>query len=160
MQNGLTDERLEAGFIGSAEYIQNHGGAGAGWVRGMYQDLLGRTPVQSEVDYWMGVLNKGTPTTTVAYGFAASPEREGQRITADYQTYLGRAPEAGVVGWWVNGFLSGASNENVVAGFVGSVEYYQQNSGDAGDWLTAAYEAILGRQASQAEVNSWLGLLT
>src|SRR5689334_11971551 len=30
MQNGLSDEQLEAGFIGSPEYIANHGGQGAG----------------------------------------------------------------------------------------------------------------------------------
>src|SRR5207248_1375539 len=39
MQHGLSDEQLEAGFIGSAEYIANHGGQGAGWVTGMYHDL-------------------------------------------------------------------------------------------------------------------------
>src|SRR6185369_15661546 len=39
MRHGLSDESLEAGFIGSPEYIENHGGQGEGWVRGMYQDL-------------------------------------------------------------------------------------------------------------------------
>src|SRR5262249_2938536 len=41
---GLSYERLEAGFIGSDEYIALHGGKGAGWVQGMYHDLLGRAP--------------------------------------------------------------------------------------------------------------------
>ena len=31
---------------------------------------------------------------TIAYQFAASPEREGQRVTADYVQYLGRTPTA------------------------------------------------------------------
>ena len=42
MQNGLSDETLEASFIGSTEYIADHGGAGAGWVTPMRRRL--RTP--------------------------------------------------------------------------------------------------------------------
>src|SRR5262249_4062405 len=90
LQNGLTDERLEASFIGSPEYIANHGGPGAGWVKGMYQDILGRTPSQSEVDGWVQALNSGVSPQQVAYGFAASAEREGNRVRGDYQTFLGR----------------------------------------------------------------------
>jgi hypothetical protein len=40
MQAGLTDEQLEAAFIGAPEYIAAHGGAGAGWVQGLYHDIL------------------------------------------------------------------------------------------------------------------------
>src|SRR5262249_38895323 len=90
MQQGLTDETLEAGFIGSPEYIANHGGQGAGWVRGMYKDLLGRDPLQSEVDAWVRALNMGVSTTEVAHGFAASLERESQHVQGNYQRYLGR----------------------------------------------------------------------
>jgi hypothetical protein len=56
MQSGLSDERLESGFLGSDEYIALHGGQGAGWVRGMYQDLLGRTPSDAEVQGWVNAL--------------------------------------------------------------------------------------------------------
>jgi Domain of unknown function (DUF4214) len=145
MQNGLTDEHLEAGFIGSGEYIQSHGGAGAGWVRGMYQDLLGRTPSQAEVDSWLQVLASGVSTTTVAYGFAASGEREGQRVTADYVQYLGRHPAASEVAGWVNAFESGtATNEDVVAGFIGSGEYFRKQNSDTRDWWNQAVLALFG----------------
>ena len=93
MQGGLTDEQLESGFLGSAEYIQNHGGAGAGWVDGMYQSLLGRSPTQAEADYWVNVLNGGTSTTDVAYSFAASPEREAQARHCGLYPVLGAQPE-------------------------------------------------------------------
>src|SRR5262249_25085304 len=124
MQNGLTDERLEASFIGSPEYIANHGGPGAGWVKGMYQDILGRTPSQSEIDGWVQALNNGVSPQEVAYGFAASAEREGNRVRADYQTFLGRTPTQAEVDSWVNAFLHGLTNEGLVAGFLGSIEYY------------------------------------
>ena len=138
MQNGMSDEQVEAGFIGSAEYIQDHGGAGAGWVTGMYQNLLGRTPAASEVNYWVQQLNQGMSTTAVAYGFAASNEREGERVAADYQQYLGRAANAAEINYWVGQFQAGQSNEDVVAGFVGSTEFFQNQGSNNSKWLEAA----------------------
>jgi hypothetical protein len=145
MQQGLSDEHLEASFIGSAEYINSHGGAGAGWVKGMYHDLLGRTPSQAEIDGWIKALADGESTTDIAFGFAASAEREGQRVTADYQQYLGRTPTPAEVKSWVNTFVNGSkTNEDVVAGFVGSVEYFKNHNSDAQDWLNHAVLALLG----------------
>src|SRR5581483_6995377 len=43
MQNGLTDQQLEAGFIGSAEYYTHSGGTNQLWIEAMYHDLLGRS---------------------------------------------------------------------------------------------------------------------
>src|SRR5262249_54067887 len=135
LQNGLTDEQLEAAFIGSAEYIQNHGGAGAGWIRGMYIDLLGRTPVQSEVDFWVAALQAGQREVAIAYGFAACDEREGIRVRADYGRYLGRQAIQPEVDFWVRVFHAGVkTNEGLVAEFVGSVEYFQGHFNNIADW--------------------------
>jgi hypothetical protein len=122
--NGLTDEELEANFLSSAEYIADHGGTGTAWISGMYQDLLGRNPDPGGLAYWTNVLGTGGLPYTVAIGFAASSEREGQRIAADYETYLGRPLDPDGQAYWVNQFLNGAQNEDVVAGFIGSAEYY------------------------------------
>jgi hypothetical protein len=159
MLNGLSDERLEAGFIGSPEYITNHGGSGAAWVTGMYQDLLGRTPAASEVTAWVQALEGRLTPNQVAYGFAASAEREGQRVTADYQKFLGRAPAPAEGGGWVTAFENGYANEDVIAGFVGSPEYYQAHGSDASSWVSSAFQGILSRQPSSAELQAWVGLL-
>jgi hypothetical protein len=161
LQNGLiSDELMEAGFIGSSEYIQNHGGPGAGWITGMYQNLLGRTPAQTEVDRWLAALASGESLADVAFGFAASPEREAQRITADYQTYLGRLPSASEVANWVQAFNGyGISNEDIVAGFVGSPEFFQKHKADITDWLVSAYEVILGRLPDPEGEQAWLQVL-
>jgi V8-like Glu-specific endopeptidase len=160
MHTGLSDERLEAGFIGSPEYIANHGGAGAGWVRGMYVDLLGRVPAQTEINGWVQTLNHGVSTYTVAYGFAASAEREGQRVAVDYSKYLGRTASQGEVNAWVKAFEEGTSNEDVIAGFVGSAEYFGKHQSDAIKWLDAAYLDILGRPADSSAEAVWLPLLS
>ena len=159
MQTGLSDEHLEAGFIGSTEYITNHGGAGAGWVHGMYVNLLGRTPALSEVQFWLKQLNAGKSTSDIAYGFAASQERESQRIQADYLQYLGRSAGAGEVSSWVNVFLGGGSNERVISGFVSSQEYFQSHGSDVVDWLFAAYRTTLQRQPDPVGYQNWLIVL-
>jgi hypothetical protein len=161
MQAGLSDAQLEAGFLRSQEYLDAHGGPGAGWVSAMYQDLLGRTPDQAEVDGWVAALGQGASPQDVAYGFAASAEREGQRVTANYVTLLGRRPSSAEVSGWVELFTHGlASNEDVIAGFVGSAEYWRRHSGNARDWLTSAYLDVLGRQPEPAAYAGWLPLLT
>jgi hypothetical protein len=114
IQNGLSDEQREAGFIGSAEYTQKYGDIGAAWIQGMYQDLLGRTPAPSEVNLWLTALAEDVSPTTVAYEFAASP---------------GRPPAASEVQAGVMAFEDlGYSNEDVIAGFVGSDEYFAKHA--------------------------------
>jgi hypothetical protein len=160
MQNqGLSDEHLEAGFIGSQEYIHDHGGSGAGWVTGMYVNLLGRTPAPTEVQYWLDQLAANASTADIAYGFAASQEREAQRVAADYQQYLGRSAGASEVSYWVNDFLSGGSNEQVIAGFVSSQEYFQAHGNNIVDWLFANYRAVLGRNPDSSGYQHWLNIL-
>jgi hypothetical protein len=157
-----SDEQVEAFFLGSAEYIASHGGTGQAWVTGMYQDLLGRTPTAAEVQAWVNALNTGTPATAVALGFAASPEREGQRVRGNYQTYLGRDPSTAEVGAWVSAFVGGVSNEDMVAGFVGSPEYFanpQKGQDDWARWISEAYRDVLARPAGASEVATWLQFL-
>jgi autotransporter-associated beta strand protein len=160
LKGSVTDEQLEAGFIGSPEYIADHGGTGEAWVRGMYKDLLGRTPAQSEVDTWLNLLNRNVAPTAIALGFAASPEREGQRVQEDYRRYLGRGASPAEVNLWVDLFTNhGVRNETVVAGFVGSPEYFGQKFGNARDWLFAAYQDILGRDVDEFGATVWLPVL-
>ncbi|HEV8058850.1 MAG TPA: DUF4214 domain-containing protein [Gemmataceae bacterium] len=160
MQSGLTDEHLEAGFIGSSEYIANHGGSNQAWIIGMYQNLLNRTPSETEVDYWLSQLAEGESPSAVAYGFAASAEREGDRVMADYQQYLGRAASQTEVDYWVNQFVDNhLTNEQVIEGFIGSAEYFKDHYDNAGDWIFSAYQDVLQRQPDEASYAHWLQVL-
>src|SRR5439155_12424530 len=162
LQNhGMSDEQLQAYFIGSAEYIQNHGGTGSAWVEGMYHDLLGRAPDAPGLQSWINELSSGRQTPLqVAYGFAASAEREGIVVRNDYQTFLGRSAGQVEVNGWVQAFLHGANNETVVAGFVGSAEYFANHLSSPAAWLTAAYKDILNRAPDSGGYQSWYFSLT
>ncbi|HQU45301.1 MAG TPA: DUF4214 domain-containing protein, partial [Pirellulales bacterium] len=125
MQAGLSDELLEAGFIGSDEFYSHSGGTNKDWVDAMYEDLLGRSADAAGEAAWVQALAAGESRVAVAYGFAASPERETQRVEADYAAYLRRQASPADVAGWVRAFESGFSNENVIAGFLASDEYYR-----------------------------------
>jgi streptogramin lyase len=159
LQGGMSDEQLEAGFIGAPEFIADQGGGGAGWITGLYQKLLGRDPAPSEVNGWLTVLQNGMSETAIAYLFASSPEREAQRIAADYENFLGRPPEAGIVPLWVAAFEGGLKNEGVIANFVGSPEYFQKHGDNVADWLYSVYNDVLGRDPDPAGYQGWLTIL-
>jgi hypothetical protein len=155
----VTEERLEAGFIGSPEYITGNGGRGRGWIIGMYRDLLGRDPAEAEVQGWLQALARGVTEAEVAFGFAASRERQAQRVQRNYQIYLGRTATPSEVNGWVEAFLRGVTNQDIIAGFVGSPEYYassQKGRSNRAVWLVRAYEEVLFRWPTRGEVEGWL----
>ena len=162
LDNGATDEQLDATFIGSQEYIRAHGGSGAAWVAGMYHDLLGRTPDAAGQAYWTGQLALGVSPTGVALGFATSSERETIVVNDDYFALLGRNASASEAGYWVNQLQHGVRNENILAGFVGSAEYFEAADKGAGNrttWITSAYHDLLNRAPTAQETTAWLNLM-
>lgn len=162
MQLGVTDEQLEAQFIGSDEYVRLHGGDDRAWVQGMYFDLLGRSPDQAGWAYWVGQLQAGASRYLTALGFAASAEREAIVVGDDYFTYLGRSAAAGETSFWVARFEQGVRNEDLVASFLGSSEYYNnpaKGDGSRIGWLQSVYQDLFGRAPSQSEIDHWLSLL-
>ena len=126
--DGLTDERLEADFVGSPEFYQRAGGTDKLWVDAMYVDLLDRPADPQGETYWIGQLAQGVARTDVAYGFADSLERERQRVTDDYMRFLGRLPDQAGIDAWVNQFAHGLSNEDLQADFTASDEYFAKHS--------------------------------
>ncbi|MGH7139333.1 MAG: DUF4214 domain-containing protein, partial [Pirellulales bacterium] len=128
LENGMTDEQLEAVFVCSPEYYAHAGGTDKAWVDHMYFDLLGRAPDTAGERFWVAALAAGESRESVALGFAASPEREGITVQNDYQAYLGRLASSGEVAGWVQAFENGERNEDVIAGFVASDEYFADHS--------------------------------
>jgi hypothetical protein len=160
MVNGTRDEQIEAGLVSSGEYIQNHGGLGASWVQALYQDLLHRTPSNSEVQAWVGALQNGMSPASIAAEFTNSGEHEAIRVQGDYMRYLGRVASQSEVNGWVAALVSHSlTNEGVIAEFVGSLEYWQNHFSNDMDWLFGAYNDILNRAPDPAGFNGWLGLL-
>ena len=53
---GKSNEDVIAGFVGSHEFYDAHGGNDTDWLRAVYLAVLTRNPVQSEINAWLAVL--------------------------------------------------------------------------------------------------------
>ncbi len=121
-------DRLVPGFVASSEFQTLLGGTPAATViRRFYENVLGRTPADAEVDAWVDALQQGLSWVGIAQGFLGSSEYlSGARTLAQhvgvlYQTFLGRAPSTPEVQAWV-GALS-AQLAEIESTFIASAEF-------------------------------------
>ena len=116
----------------------------------------------SEPQFWIDKMNAGETRQQVAYDIINSPEHRSQEVNYFYQTLLNRPldtttdPMANV---WINQLLNGTSEAAVVQGIMDSTEY-QSTHTDNTRFVQDLYFDVLGRQASSAEVNTVVGMLT
>lgn len=58
LRTGVPPIEVEAALMGSGEYYQIHGDRPAGFITGMFQDVLRRDPSREDIDYWMDRLDQ------------------------------------------------------------------------------------------------------
>jgi hypothetical protein len=119
---GDTLEQVAEGIVSSPEYFQGHGGTDAGYVLGLYNQVLGRSPSTSELNGWVSALQAGESRLSVAVGFLTSTEYRTDLVETDYALYLGRAAEPSGLAYWVAALQAGATDQAVLAGVLGSPE--------------------------------------
>lgn len=128
------------------------------FVNKTYQDLLRREP-EPGAYAWTDALRAGTPRINVAYGITASYEFRSRLVSDLYREFLGRQPDPTGLQHWVNGLNRGMTIEHVEALFVSSPEKYAQAGGTDRQWVRYLYQAVLGRTASESEVDGWVATL-
>jgi hypothetical protein len=171
------DDQATALFLTSPEYINRHGGfvvqtpsglaPGRDWIVGLYADVLGRTPSDTEVQAWQSTLAAGLTPINVSLTFVSGIERERQNVLAAYQTFLGRQPSESEVDAYINALETNGNPqftiEDLRGDFVGSPEYFfaiTKGDSDPATWVRSAYMDLLGRPASDHEVNDiWVPIL-
>jgi hypothetical protein len=109
-----TQEQVLSGILGSTEFFndaQNMGFGGTGptaadqnFVIALYQDLLGRTPSQTEVNNQVAALQQMTPQQ-LALSFLQSTEYRTDVVEGYYTSLLHRSGSAAEVAGWVNSAL-------------------------------------------------------
>jgi hypothetical protein len=163
LAGGARQEDVMAGILGSDEYFNRHGGTNAGYVQGLYADLLGRGAGQSEIDYWVGQIN-GSSRGSVAYAIMASDEFRTSLIAGWYLRYLGRPVDADGLQTWLTDFAHGATQEQLQASLLLSAEYQQRVNSNYTDpnrgFILSIYHDVLGRAAQQSELDSWFLVLS
>jgi len=105
LSSGTRIEDVGALFYGSEEYVRRAGSL-EGYIGRLYDNLLGREPEQSGLDYWVGLLRSGAATPPeVARGFYASKESRLDRVARLYERFLGRQPEPAGQAHWADELL-------------------------------------------------------
>ncbi len=78
--------------LASDEYFRNSGGTNSTYVEQLYFDLLGRPIDPQGFDFYLDLLDTGTPRWWVSRTIYESPESLGNRVTAYHQAILERNP--------------------------------------------------------------------
>jgi Ca2+-binding RTX toxin-like protein len=130
----------------------------------LYNGLLGRDADAGGAEAWANVAS-GTALTDIAQDFLGSTEFQNNMnsefIQSVYSTLLGRDADAGGEAAWLNVLAQGASRADVIAGISGSNEGQGASaSADDSDFVKALYTSVLGREADDAGLDSWVAALT
>ena len=122
---GGTLAQVQAMFLGSGEFSNNHGGNAVTVLEGTYENLLDRVPMTIEVDQWARTIQFGATMNAVAYDFVVSSEDDSDLVAADYVGLLGRAAAAYEVNFWV-GMVSNSPDPKdlLIASILGSSEAF------------------------------------
>ena len=86
-----TVEDVHASILASDEYFAAHGGTADGFISGLYEELLGRTPDPAGLQEWVGLYGSGTVTRfQIARDILVAPEARLTEVAHWYQDDLGR----------------------------------------------------------------------
>jgi hypothetical protein len=130
------------------------------YVLGLYERVLGRTPADAELGYWLAQLASGQLTQAgLAHTFINSTEYRMQRVEALYQQHLGRSADPAGLAHWLALLGRGGSIADVQLAIIGSQEYYTRAGGTDQAFVASLYVELLGRAAAQAEVDYWVAVL-
>ena len=141
------------------------------FVIGFYQDVLGRSPAQAEVNAWVAFLLANPAfesASLMAHGFLDGQEYLSHAVTLTshvtllYNVFLGRAPDPpGLAGWVAH---LQAQFDTALPGFVNSSEFQRllpnlQDQVAVSAVVTRLYQQVLGRAPAADEVAAWTGYI-
>src|SRR5262245_50925409 len=105
-----------------------------------------------------------TPALLAAALWVAWPAVSQAQVVSDdqfirslYKEYLNRTPSRSEVGYWVGIMRErGSTRHNVRLTFLATEEFFNLHKRDRARTMRALYRHLLGREATRAEVNTWV----
>lgn len=162
LASGSTEESIIAGVIGSDAYYRSHGSTQAGFIRGVYQDLLGRAPSNAEVSSALGKYsNDSTGHVLLAQAMTNSTTYQDLVVSLDYQQLLLRTPFPGEMNTGqrllAGDFTSLQSPDDVLLGTImDTPEYFADTGGSDSDFVAGTIASLLLRPGMTQEVSGYL----
>ncbi|HEX8199982.1 MAG TPA: S8 family serine peptidase, partial [Isosphaeraceae bacterium] len=157
------DDAVLANILTSPEYYAVHGGTPAGFVAGLYVDLLGRGVDPVGAAFWPSVLQSGTSRLAVVQAIQATPEARLTKVARWYRDDLGRPggldrlkADPGV-NFWAGALAAGTGDDAVHAGILTSDEFFARFGRTASGVVGGLYGALLGRGVDPVGAALWPG---
>jgi hypothetical protein len=132
MRAGFLLTTIANQFSLSPEFQATYGSlTNAQYVTLLYQNVLGRTPVQSEVDFHVARLVSGVTRGEVMVGFSESPEYIGLiankvYVSSMFLVMVRRSPDVPSYDYWVAQLNSGVPGQALINGLMQSTEYHNR----------------------------------
>jgi uncharacterized protein YkwD len=150
-------DSVRMGILTSPEYFAVHGATASGFVQGLYQELLGRTPSGTEASGWNSQAGAGQQSAVVG-GFLGSQEFKTDEVTNYYASFLRRLPDSGGQAHFTAMLTHGTDERTAVLNIAESDEYYAHAQEIL--WIQRLYHNVLGRGGDNVnELGTWLALL-
>lgn len=125
-----------------------------------YFDLLDRNPELSGHEYWSNQLERyGVPVPVMQYAMLFSDEYAYNRIADEYWRFFDRDPDEEGGDYYAGKVQQGMPLEYLSVDLVDSEEFYANAGGTDEDFVAAAYERILYREADQGGLDYYVGEL-
>src|SRR5262249_25418214 len=128
---------VSSSFAGSQEFKTTYGSlTNSQFVTLVYNNVLGRSPDTSGLNYWVGQLNNGESRGQVMVGFSESAENVTKTgaevdVIGVYHSLLLRVPTQSELTTALNRVSSGTTFATIVAGVYGSAAYAARIGGTA-----------------------------
>ena len=164
LSSGTTEENIIAGVLSSDQYYQNHGSTQAGLIRGIYQDLIGRAPTNTELSTALaGYTNDTIGHLDFAQAMVTSLVYQDLAVSLDYQQLLLRAALTSEVDVG-QGILSGSvkslqtPDELLIEEIAQTSEFYSDDGGTDAGFVARTIATLLMRNGNATEENTFLKL--
>jgi hypothetical protein len=135
------------------------------FVNGLYQQELGRSGSNAELDAWLPLLHLPGGQAAVANDIATSTEARDDLVKGWYVTYLGRPAAGNEEQVWAKQLLSGQTEEQTLSAILGTAEFFNHAqtviaTGTPQERLVQSlYKLLLNRNGSASDAAGWVHIL-
>ncbi|HVX15013.1 MAG TPA: TIGR03118 family protein [Pirellulales bacterium] len=113
-------------------------------IEDIFKDLLDRDADDAALAFFEGLLNGGTPASTVVADIERTTEFLADEVQSFFQQFLHRAAEPTAVSYF-SGLLAGGSTIEAQEIILGSAEFFRVSGSQPQSFLNALFQGTLGR---------------
>lgn len=129
------------------------------WITAVFNDLYGRAPRPSGLQFWVNQFNSGATRQSLLDSMLVNVEHT-TRLTLQTYNELGLAtPSTATINSWAAQLSAGLPYEQMLAAVLSSNEYYDAAGGTNQGFINKLYQDLYGRAPTSGESIAGLAIL-